>query len=57
MCYPLKQFVQSFGRLLSIIGWYNNNFNNLHFIISLETTNITTCAADNSLMCCVVSER
>ena len=33
-----------------VIGWSNNHFNNLHFIISLETTQITTCAAKQSFM-------
>ena len=37
------------------IGWSNNHrFNNLHFIMSLEASMITTCAADNSLTCCAV---
>ena len=39
-----------------LIGWSNNHVNNLHFIISLETTQITTCAAESSFMCCVAVE-
>ena len=30
-----------------VIGRSNNHFNNLHFIMPLETNNITTCAAEN----------
>ena len=35
-----------------IIGWSKNHFNNLPFIISLETILMNTCAAER--MCCVV---
>ena len=35
-----------------VIRWSNNQFNNLHVMISLETEETTTCAAESSLMCC-----
>ena len=38
------------GRFLPfVIGWSNHHFNNLHFIISSETNEMTTCAAEQSL--------
>ena len=36
----------------TFIGWSDNNFNNLHVTISLETNRTTTSAADNSLRFC-----
>ena len=33
------------------------DFNSLHFMISLETQEITTCAAEQSLMCCGLLKR
>ena len=37
----------------SFIGWSNKHFNDLHFMSSLETKHITTCAAEQSLMLCL----
>ena len=34
------------------IGLSKHHFNHLRFIISLDTTEITTGAAEDSLMCC-----
>ena len=33
-------------------GWCNNRFKNLHFIISLEAKELTTCMAGKSVMAC-----
>ena len=38
-------------------GWSNNYFNYLRFNISLETNEISACAADKSSMCCVLLKR
>ena len=40
-----------------LIGWYNDRFNNLHLKSSLETNEINTSAADNSLMFCDLLKR
>ena len=42
-----------------LTGWSNNNFKKLHFKVSLETNEITTCAADKTkitLTYCVLFE-
>ena len=36
----------------AFIGWSNNTFRNLHFIISLETNKLTTYAAEQPLRRC-----
>ena len=40
------------ARRARLVGWSDNQHNNLHFIISLETNEQNTCAADNTFMCC-----
>ena len=42
---------------LTIVGWSNNHFNDLHFILPLETNKTTTCAAERSLINCVCLKR
>ena len=36
---------------MTLIGWPNNDFNNIHVITLFETNETTTCAADTSLRC------
>ena len=43
------------GAQASCVKGSNNHFNNLHFIISRETNEITACAAEQSLMSCAFS--
>ena len=40
------------AKIIVVIGWSNNHFNDLHFRISLETKETTTGAADETLMFC-----
>ena len=49
---PMGDNQQPMGNSVSFIGWSNHHFNNLHFTHSLKTHEITTCAAEYSLMCC-----
>ena len=39
-----------------LVGWANNHFNNLHFIISLETQQITTCSQHTITNCLCLFE-
>ena len=41
----------------SVIGWSNNDFDNLPFGSEVEANEIATCAADSSLMVCASLNR
>ena len=43
------------ANILYSIGWSDNHFNNLHFILSLEAQDITTCAAEQALKFAIFS--
>ena len=49
--------VQAPDGITPFIGWSNNHVNNLHLRSSLGTNELSTCAAEQPLTCCVVAKR